>query len=136
MRISEFFKRTGNNFAIFCQKFFGDNPEQYVEATDDGTLVVAAATGNLSKATTAELVKASRDAEKNGNFLSRAIDASVRLDSDDNGYNTTSFSERETSYRDSEAMRNIRNRRNDTSAKNLPNIPREIGGEDRTKVGH
>ena len=135
MKISEFFKQTGNNISKFCQCVFGDDPKQYVE-TGDGTLIVAAASDKVPKSETAELVKALRDAKKSGDFLSKTIDGSIQLDSDDNGFNTTSFAERKTYYRDSEGMKNIRNQRNDIPANTLKNSPREQGGEERTKSGH
>lgn len=134
MKISEFLKTTTRNFSEFCKKFFGDNPEQYVESTDDAALLVDAITvPNVSKAEAAELIKAFRDAEKKGDYHTKVIDASIRLDSEENGYSTTSKSEKGTSYRDSEAIRNIRDNRNDTSAKDLPNIEREHGGEARSR---
>lgn len=134
MRVSELLKRTGSNISYFCKKVFGDNPELYVEATDDGALLAAAVTdGNLSKEEAAELVKAFRDAEKNGNAHTKTIDSSIKLDSDENGYSTTSKAEKETSYRDSEAMKKIRDKRNDTSARDLPNSVREQGGEARSR---
>ena len=136
MRLSEFLKRTGNNIAIFCQTVFGDNPDQYVEVTDDEALLAAAVTGNLPRNVAAEIIKASRDMDENGKLFSKTIDMSIDLGMDGNVQNTTSAAERSTSYRDSEAMRSLRNRRIDISANNLPNSPREVGGEERTKVGH
>lgn len=135
MKISEILKTTFRTINEFGKKFFGDNPEQYVESNDDETLLAAAVTGsNISKAEAAELVKAFRDAEKNGDYHTKVIGSSIKLDSEENGFNTTtSKSERESSYRDSEAIRNIRDKRNDTSAKDLPNIEREHGGEARSR---
>ncbi len=134
MRVSELLKRTGSNISYFCKRFFGDNPELYVEPTDDGALLAATVTdGDLSKAEAAELVKAFRDAEKSGKAHTKIIDSSIRLDSDENGYSTTSKAERETSYRDSEAIKELRDKRNDTSARDIPNIAREQGGEARSR---
>lgn len=133
MKISEFFKQTGKNISHFCQKVFGDNPEQYVEDDDLGALAIASGGAAIEKYTLAELVKASRDAEKAGKEFSKKQERAIRLDSDENGYNTTSNAEKETAYRDSERMRQIRNGRNDTSASVLPNSEREKGGEVRTR---
>lgn len=135
MRLSEFFRVTGNNIATFCKTVFGDNPDQYVEMSDDGALLVTAAKENLTREEAAELIRVSREMEKGGKSFQHNVDSSIQLDSDENGYdNTTSASERENAYRDSETMKSIRNKRIDTSAKNLENIPREAGGQERTRT--
>lgn len=134
MKISEFFRQTGKNISIFCQKVFGDNPEQYVEEDELGSLAIASNKGStVGSYNLAELVKASRDMERAGKELSKRQEQAITLDSDETGYNTTSRSERENSFRDSEEMKRIRNKRNDTSAKDLPNSEREKGGETRSR---
>lgn len=134
MKISEFLRQTGKNFSIFCQKVFGDNPEQYVEEDDLGALAIASNKGAaVENYNLAELVKALRDAEKSGKEFQRKQEKAIRLDADENGYTTTSKAERESAFRDSETMRSIRDKRSDTSAKDLPNSEREQGGEVRSR---
>lgn len=134
MKISEFFRQTGNNFSLFCQKVFGDNPEQYVEEDDLGALAVASDKGAaVGSYNLAELVKALRDAEKSGKEFQKKQERGIKLDSDENGYITTSKAERESAFRDSETMKSIRDKRSDTSAKDLPNSEREQGGEVRSR---
>ncbi len=134
MNISEMLRQTGKNISLFCQKVFGDNPEQYVEDDELGVIAVASNKGDITgNYNLAELVKALRDSEKAGKEFTKKQERAIRLDSDENGYNTTSRAEMENSYRDSEVIKNIRNKRSDISAKSLPNNEREPGGEMRSR---
>ena len=116
MKLSEFLRRTGNNISLFCQKVFGDNPEQYVEENDDSALLLATVTGNLSKADAAELVKAFRDADKSASNFTRVENLSIQLDSKESGY---------------KGPANSGKSKVNVSVKVPPTAPRSRGGHDR-----
>ena len=95
MRLSEFFKRTGNNIAIFCQKVFGDNPDQYVESTDDGSLVAAAVMAGLPKQEAAVAIQNFRDLDSRGRDFDNSVTSSIQLEHNEKSpYDSSSIDER------------------------------------------
>lgn len=132
MKFVDFFKGIGSSLS----RILGDDPRYRVEPSDEGVLVTELVKSGMSKNDAAEAIKQYRDLVRNEKKYSRQEEAAINLDSDDEGYtpsdNTTPVTEMNTSFRDDNAMKMVRNTGiKNTSANELPNSEREHGGRVR-----
>lgn len=123
--IKEGFKR----FISGLSKIFGDDPNQYVEAVGEGLTTsgaIAVKNGSMSKEQVAELIRASRESDRQANSTDKRIEGGITLTPSD-----------KSGFRDDSTMEQV-NKSNVSvrPAGELENHVRQAGGRERDSKTH